>query len=1022
LVFCGYSTSADKLTEQAYGMQFYLVPEPEEPQDTGDLVTSLSQLTDGAKVMIYSPSHKTAISSKPNGDWYLKAENATVEDGKPVNFTKELIWTVTQENGEYVFTADADTSRVISVWPSGTYAELTVNPEYNEETVHGWNLQPFSTADHTWYIKSSTLTLTKNNTELAVYIEAYIRNDFEVFSGYAPYSNQLSNTDYALQFYLVNPEDAVEGFDDGEWDGILNKGESYVAYNFAAESSIGLFKEANYAMDAIPTTIEGDVAVPGNGAYVFTVDTMGRYYSFELNGKYLATNNEEELLFVEKDENGVLPDTAKWFLQPKEGGYIIYNKEASYGGTPVCIEYYSSVFSGWTYSPKNDVNIDLFKFYKAAEDTKIVDGVVQDPKVIYDGDTIHHPEEDYKGAFSLDDLAESIVEISIYLNIKGKQIPITDYESDESGKTYKFTVPAETIDAEGLQDGETFELHVEVKNSYAIEYEGVLEIPVVDEPFFYDEKPEAGSQTGEDKKPVVSVKVGNVGENPEFTMVLSGETVETVYEDKTVSYTPAEDMEDGFYTVTVTVKREDGKEVNFSWGFYVGDAKYQRYFGQLHSHTTYSDGSGSLETALDYIANLPESANVQFVAFTDHSNYFDTTSASNPADAMNDKSLMTDASRALWEQYKNTVAEFNAEHKGLVAIAGYEMTWSGGPGHINSFSTDGLVSRNNAALNNKSGDAGMKLYYETMIKDPATIQQFNHPGTTFGNFTDFAYWTEEYDRNMFLVEVGNGEGQIGAGGYYPSYEQYDLALSKGWHVAPTNNQDNHKGRWGNANDARDVVLADKLTEEDIYNAIRALRVYSTEDKNLEIDYTVNDMPMGTIFSEDEPVETMNVVITLFDPDKSDGFSKVELIVDGGRTAYTWNDASELAAGELTAQLDPEYSYYYVKVTQKDGDLAVTAPIWVTKAAKVGVTEIKPADEKVYTGKETTLVTTLFNNEEKAATVKSLTYTVNGSEVIGTDTTERTLAAGGTLDVEFKHTFDAAKVTKVTVTAVIEYDG
>ncbi|MBQ5459582.1 MAG: peptidylprolyl isomerase, partial [Rhodocyclaceae bacterium] len=41
-------------------------------------------------------------------------------------------------------------------------------------------------------------------------------------------------------------------------------------------------------------------------------------------------------------------------------------------------------------------------------------------------------------------------------------------------------------------------------------------------------------------------------------------------------------------------------------------------------------------------------------------------------------------------------------------------------------------------------------------------------------------------------------GQIGAGGYYPSYEEYILALDKGWHVAPTNNQDNHKGRWGNA--------------------------------------------------------------------------------------------------------------------------------------------------------------------------------------------------------------------------------
>lgn len=28
-----------------------------------------------------------------------------------------------------------------------------------------------------------------------------------------------------------------------------------------------------------------------------------------------------------------------------------------------------------------------------------------------------------------------------------------------------------------------------------------------------------------------------------------------------------------------------------------------------------------------------------------------------------------------------------------------------------------------------------------------------------------------------------------------------MALDKGWHVAPTNNQDNHKGKWGNANDA-----------------------------------------------------------------------------------------------------------------------------------------------------------------------------------------------------------------------------
>ena len=39
---------------------------------------------------------------------------------------------------------------------------------------------------------------------------------------------------------------------------------------------------------------------------------------------------------------------------------------------------------------------------------------------------------------------------------------------------------------------------------------------------------------------------------------------------------------------------------------------------------------------------------------------------------------------------------------------------------------------------------------------------------------------------MYMVEAGNGEGQIGAGGYYPSYEYYTMALDKaGTWLPPT---------------------------------------------------------------------------------------------------------------------------------------------------------------------------------------------------------------------------------------------
>ena len=402
-----------------------------------------------------------------------------------------------------------------------------------------------------------------------------------------------------------------------------------------------------------------------------------------------------------------------------------------------------------------------------------------------------------------------------------------------------------------------------------------------------------------------------------------------------VSYAPAEEMADGRWTAAITVIRQDGKSASVSWSFTVGKTQYQKYFGQLHSHTTYSDGSGSLESALSYVAGLPESANVDFVAFTDHSNYFDEKSSANPEDALYDMSAATAASQKTWAEYKGAIADFNAEYAGeKVALGGFEMTWSGGPGHINTFNTPGIVSRNNTTLNNKTADGGMKAYYALLSRAEGgeSISQFNHPGSTFGTFSDFAYWDPVIDERMFLVEVGNGEGAIGSGGYFPSYEYYTMALDKGWHLAPTNNQDNHKGKWGNANDARGVIITDDFSEEGIYEAIRNYRMYATEDKNLEIDYTVNGELLGAQLPDD--VEQLDVSVTVSGPDASDSIAKVEIIVNSGKVAHVWDDPAELAAGQLTAVLAPDYSYYYVRVTEADGDIAVTAPVWVGEVMKL----------------------------------------------------------------------------------------
>ena len=546
-------------------------------------------------------------------------------------------------------------------------------------------------------------------------------------------------------------------------------------------------------------------------------------------------------------------------------------------------------------------------------------------------------------------------------------------------------------------------------------------VNILDEPVISNVTPAQGAQTGTEKKPVISAEIANAGEAPTVTMTVNNETVNASYADGKVTYTPAAALADGRVTVTVTVKRADGKEASKTWSFTIGEATFQRYFGQLHSHTQYSDGAGSLESALSYVKNLPDTANVDFVAFTDHSNYFDSTSAANPEGALYDMSLASASSQQTWKSYKDAVAAFNAENAGsMVAMAGFEMTWSGGPGHINTFNTPGIVSRNNSTLNNKTKDAGLQAYYKLLSQSEGAnaLSQFNHPGTTFGNFIDFGYWDAVIDTRMYMVEVGNGEGQIGAGGYYPSYEQYIMALDKGWHVAPTNNQDNHKGRWGNANDARDVVLTDDFTEDGIYEAIRNRRMYATEDKNLELDYTVNGNMMGSII--DVP-EKLSFEVSFNDPDRTDSIAKVELVANSGKVAYTWDNAADLAKGSVSVTLDPEYTYYFVRVTEGDGDLAVTAPVWVGESLKLGISKAECGTSTPVTDEELTITTTFFNSEAKPATIKSITYTI-GNETIGTVTDAIALAASSTQDVEFKYTPTKARVMTVKITAVIEQDG
>ena len=988
----------------------------EDGEDKLGKLTSADQLTDGSYVMIVSTGYAPLELS---GKWLTVVQPTVAED--KVTKTEGAVWTL-KVSGQSVTLTDKNG---MAIAPSGGNINGIQSGNYS----WAWS---FSAENQTFKFMGAgddTVTLASNTSTDSTY------GGFNKFKAYK--NNTVASQQYPCEFtlYRVDPASADQPSGD-----LPKPGDKFVIYNQNAQAVLAAENDSKSIEKAAATVADGK-ATPANGAVVFTVEQNGEYLRFYSDAYgYLCSNGTGNNAFYSKDfsEEGVTTDDADWLVRTCSGGvggYELESRTAKYSGHSQWLEYYADAFKVYSMYNVTDYTIFSFFFYPVAEGVNVDGGLVVQP-------TITFPETmlpAYVGSnYEFDLEIDTIYEIDnpwIEYSVKkadGTYIPgisqlqgNTDVEVLDGFTTGKGRVHITVFDsdiAKAAEAGSTMTLTFAFKDIKGNEARASCTVDILDEPVISNVTPAQGAQTGENKKPTISAEIVNAGENASVTMTVNSEKVDAAYANGKVTYTPAAAMADGKVTVTVTVKRADKKETSKTWSFTIGEATFQRYFGQLHSHTQYSDGAGSLDSALAYVKALPDNANVDFVAFTDHSNYFDSKNNPNVEAALYDTSLVKDSDPShSWATYKNTVAAFNAANAGkMVAIAGFEMTWSGGPGHINTFNTPGIVSRNNTTLNNKTKDAGLQAYYKLLSQKEGanSISQFNHPGTTFGNFIDFGYWDAVVDTRMYMVEVGNGEGQIGAGGYYPSYEQYIMALDKGWHVAPTNNQDNHKGRWGNANDARDVILTDDFTEDGIYAALRARRMYATEDKNLEIDYTVNGNMMGSII--DVP-EKLNFEISFNDPDRTDSIAKVELVVNSGKVAYTWNSAADLANGSVSVELAPEYTYYFVRVTEGDGDLAVTAPVWVGESLKLGISKAECGTSTPVTDEELTITTTFFNSEAKPATIKSITYAIGG-EPIGTVTDPITLAASSTQDVEFKYTPTKARIMTVKITAVIEQDG
>jgi hypothetical protein len=341
---------------------------------------------------------------------------------------------------------------------------------------------------------------------------------------------------------------------------------------------------------------------------------------------------------------------------------------------------------------------------------------------------------------------------------------------------------------------------------------------------------------------------------------------------------------------------------------------YQLFFGDLHAHTNYSDGKGTPWRAF----REAREAGADFFATTDHVHY-----------PYGPTGLTTE----LWADTLEA-AETLTQDGEFVAIPGYEL-WLPETGELNVFDAEEIYLEDG----NPAGhgfDNGLHVNIREALRnlydwlaETGAIGQWNHPWL-FGNgssttpleeFFNFGFRTAARDRGIAVVEAYNN------GSYANAYVR---ALDAGWHVLPAANSDTHSADWIAGSEVRTVLLAEQLTADDLYDAMRASRGYATRDRNLQIRYTLDGAVMG---SELSPAPIYDLTVDISDPDgATDAITRIDVISDGGKVVAHKNvNAADVQWSTTLASEDE--SYFFVRVTTRSGAggeprvTAWTAPVW-----------------------------------------------------------------------------------------------
>lgn len=355
------------------------------------------------------------------------------------------------------------------------------------------------------------------------------------------------------------------------------------------------------------------------------------------------------------------------------------------------------------------------------------------------------------------------------------------------------------------------------------------------------------------------------------------------------------------------------------------------YFGNLHAHSRYSDGNvdNPTFTPADNYTYAKSSLCMDFLGISEH----------NHAEA---GMSLSNWNPGLTQAAAATTANF-------VALYGMEYGVISNGGHVLIYGTNQLIGW-------EAGNYNVFVPKSDYLGTPETTgitglfrTVNNLGGNTFATFAhpSFSDYNNLSNINFNATADSAVVGSALASGVafstnttysdppssFAYIDYFMKMLAKGYHLGPLMDHDTHNTNFGRSSNNRLAIVAPTLTQNSILTAMKSRSFYASEDCDTRVIFTLNNQPMGSIFTGAsapaitvyaiDPTNAATPTIRLFSGVPGSNILPVQISSSTGNTLI------------LTDNLMPNNStaYYYAEITIA-GNKTLTAPIWYTRNTPV----------------------------------------------------------------------------------------